>query len=156
MSTFSRCADDVLFPTLLSAFCSWLLDGDRRDLRVLSRSFPTRRSSDLYGARDVNTRYRAAQDRLDRKQYGLAAALFDEVERQHPYSPWARRAQLMSAFSYYMDRESTPAIEAAQRFLEIHPGNKDEPNTFSLLDISSYEQIIDVTHAQQITHKAPD
>ncbi len=41
-----------------------------------------------YVARDVNTLYRAAQDRLDRKQYGLAAALFDEVERQHPYSPW--------------------------------------------------------------------
>ncbi len=37
-----------------------------------------------YVARDVNTLYRAAQDRLDRRQYGLAAALFDEVERQHP------------------------------------------------------------------------
>lgn len=42
-----------------------------------------------YVARDVNTLYRAAQDRLDRKQYKVAAALFDEVERQHPYSPWA-------------------------------------------------------------------
>src|SRR3546814_12968574 len=84
-------------------------------------------SSDLtrYVARDVSTLYRAAQDRLDRGQYKLAAALFDEVERQHPYSPWARRAQLMSAFSYYMDREYTPAIAAAQRFLAIHPGNKD-------------------------------
>src|SRR3546814_8709817 len=64
-----------------------------------------------YVARDVNTLYRAAQDRLDRKQYGLAAALVDEVESQHPYSPWARRAQLMSAFSYYMDREYTPRTE---------------------------------------------
>ena len=107
-----------------------------------------------YVARDVNTLYRAAQDRLDRRQYGLAAALFDEVERQHPYSPWARRAQLMSSFSYYMDREYTPAIEAAQRFLAIHPGNKDAPYAYYLIGLSYYEQISDVTRDQKITQQA--
>ena len=107
-----------------------------------------------YVARDVNTLYRAAQDRLDRRQYGLAAALFDEVERQHPYSPWARRAQLMSSFSYYMDREYTPAIEAAQRFLAIHPGNKDAPYAYYLIALSYYEQISDVTRDQKITQQA--
>ncbi|KTE44214.1 MULTISPECIES: outer membrane protein assembly factor BamD [unclassified Sphingopyxis] len=107
-----------------------------------------------YVARDVSTLYRAAQDRLDRQQYGLAAALFDEVERQHPYSPWARRAQLMSSFSYYMDREYTPAIEAAQRFLAIHPGNKDAPYAYYLIGLSYYEQISDVTRDQKITQQA--
>src|SRR3546814_6532322 len=86
-----------------------------------------------YVARDVSTLYRAAQDRLDRGQCKLAAALFEEVEHQHPYSPWARRAQLMSAFSYYMDREYTPSTEAAERFLSIHPGNKAPPNAYYLL-----------------------
>ena len=109
-----------------------------------------------YVARDVNTLYRAAQDRLDRKQYKIAAALFDEVERQHPYSPWARRAQLMSSFSYYMDREYTPAIEAAQRFLAIHPGNKDAPYAYYLIALSYYEQISDVTRDQKITQQAKD
>ena len=107
-----------------------------------------------YVARDVNTLYRAAQDRLDRGQYGVAAALFDEVERQHPYSPWARRAQLMSSFSYYMDREYTPAIEAAQRFLSIHPGNKDAPYAYYLIGLSYYEQISDVTRDQKVTQNA--
>jgi outer membrane protein assembly factor BamD len=107
-----------------------------------------------YVARDVNTLYRAAQDRLDRGQHGVAAALFDEVERQHPYSPWARRAQLMSAFSYYMDREYTPAIESAQRFLAIHPGNKDAPYAYYLIALSYYEQISDVTRDQKITEQA--
>ncbi|MGV7119487.1 outer membrane protein assembly factor BamD [Sphingopyxis sp. 550A] len=107
-----------------------------------------------YVARDVNTLYRAAQDRLDRRQYRIAAALFDEVERQHPYSPWARRAQLMSSFSYYMDREYTPAIEAAQRFLSIHPGNKDAPYAYYLIALSYYEQISDVTRDQKITQQA--
>lgn len=107
-----------------------------------------------YVARDVSTLYRAAQDRLDRGNYTVAAALFDEVERQHPYSPWARRAQLMSAFSYYMDREFTPAIESAQRFLSIHPGNKDAPYAYYLIGLSYYEQISDVTRDQQITNQA--
>ncbi|WP_067108047.1 outer membrane protein assembly factor BamD [Sphingopyxis granuli] len=107
-----------------------------------------------YVARDVSTLYRAAQDRLDRGQYKIAAALFDEVERQHPYSPWARRAQLMSAFSYYMDREYTPAIDSAQRFLAIHPGNKDAPYGYYLIALSYYEQISDVTRDQRITLQA--
>lgn len=107
-----------------------------------------------YVARDVSTLYTAAQDRLDRQQYKVAAALFDEVERQHPYSPWARRAQLMSSFSYYMDRDYTPAIEAAQRFLAIHPGNKDAPYAYYLISLSYYEQISDVTRDQKITEQA--
>jgi len=107
-----------------------------------------------YIARDVSTLYRAAQDRLDRGNYALAAALFDEVERQHPYSPWARRAQLMSSFSYYMEREYTPAIESAQRFLSIHPGNKDAPYAYYLIGLSYYEQISDVTRDQKITLQA--
>jgi outer membrane protein assembly factor BamD len=58
------------------------------------------RADTQYVARDVNTLYSLAKKRLDQGNYALAAALFDEVERQHPYSIWARRAQLMSAFSY--------------------------------------------------------
>ncbi|HZF44809.1 MAG TPA: outer membrane protein assembly factor BamD, partial [Sphingomonadaceae bacterium] len=70
-----------------------------------------------YVARDVETLYSAARSRLDRGDVKVAAALFDEVERQHPYSPWARRAQLMSAFSYYVGREYNQSIQSAQRFL---------------------------------------
>ena len=107
-----------------------------------------------YVARDVNTLYNAAKDRLDRKQYPIAAALFDEVERQHPYSPWARRAQLMSAFSYYMGEKYNESISASRRFLSIHPGNKDAPYAYYLIALSYYEQISDVTHDQKITKQA--
>lgn len=109
-----------------------------------------------YVARDVSTLYNAGKYRLDRGQYKLAAALFDEVERQHPYSPWARRAQLMSAFSYYADRDYTKSIESAQRFLSIHPGNKDAPYAYYLIALSYYEQIADVTRDQKITQQALD
>ena len=107
-------------------------------------------------ARDVDTLYRAAKDKLDRGDTRVAAALFDEVERQHPYSPWARRAQLMSAFSYYVAKDYTKSTQAAQRFLEIHPGNRDAPYAYYLIALNYYEQISDVTRDQKNTKLAMD
>jgi outer membrane protein assembly factor BamD len=109
-----------------------------------------------YIARDVNTLYSVAKSQLDRGNYATAAKAFDEVERQHPYSVWARRAQLMSAFSYYMARQYTDAISSANRFLTIHPGNKDAPYANYLIAMSYYQQIQDVTRDQKITQSASD
>ena len=111
-------------------------------------------SNTRYVARDVNTLYNAAKDKLDNKHYEGAAALFDEVERQHPYSPWARRAQLMSAFSYYMAQKYNESVSASRRFLSIHPGNKDAPYAYYLIALAYYEQISDVTRDQKITQQA--
>jgi outer membrane protein assembly factor BamD len=107
-----------------------------------------------YVARDVESLYGEAKRRLDSGQATLAAALFDEVERQHPYSPWARRAQLMSSFSYYVAKDYNKAIQSAQRFLQIHPGNKDAPYAFYLIALSYYEQISDVQRDQKVTEQA--
>ena len=107
-----------------------------------------------YVARDVESLYWEAKRRLDNGQAEMAAALFDEVERQHPYSPWARRAQLMSAFSYYVVRDYTKSIQSAQRFLSVHPGNKDAPYAYYLIALSYYEQISDVTRDQKTTEQA--
>ncbi|GAA4039557.1 outer membrane protein assembly factor BamD [Parerythrobacter jejuensis] len=107
-----------------------------------------------YVARDVETLYASAKERLDVGNAKLAAALFDEVERQHPYSPWARRAQLMSSFSYYVSRDYTKSIQSAQRFLSIHPGNKDAPYAYYLIALSYYEQISDVQRDQKTTEQA--
>jgi outer membrane protein assembly factor BamD len=113
-------------------------------------------SDTSYVARDVSTLYITAKDRLDRGQYTLAAGLFDEVERQHPYSLWARRAQLMGAFSYYLAKEHTKSIDSARRFLAIHPGNKDAPYALYLIALNYYEQIEDVNRDQSITQQALD
>jgi outer membrane protein assembly factor BamD len=109
-----------------------------------------------YVARDVGTLYSAAKQRLDRGSFKEAAQLFDEVERQHPYSIWARRAQLMSAFSYYLASEYTQSIQSAQRFISVHPGNRDAPYAYYLIALGYYEQIQDVTRDQKITRQALD
>jgi len=124
-------------------------------LGACARNTATR--ADLpYVARDVGTLYTAARTRLDQGRYKEAAQLFDEVERQHPYSIWARRAQLMSAFSYYLDRSYTESIASAQRFLAVHPGNRDAPYAYYLIALGYYEQIVDVTRDQKITRQAQD
>jgi len=109
-----------------------------------------------YVARDVDTLYTLAKEKLDAHEYKLAGALFDEVERQHPYSVWARRAELMSAFSYYLAREYTESTNAAQRFLSIHPGNRDAAYAYYMIATNYYEQIADVTRDQRITQQALD
>jgi outer membrane protein assembly factor BamD len=107
-----------------------------------------------YVARDVNTLYNAAWDRMRQHNYAQAALIFDEVERQHPYSVWARRAQLMSAFNYYAAGDHTKSIESARRFMSIHPGNRDAPYALYLIALNYYEQISDVTRDQAVTRQA--
>ena len=109
-----------------------------------------------YIARDVNTLYAAAKRTMDQRDYEQAAKLFDEVERQHPYSVWARRAQVMSAFNYYLAEKYPDAISSAQRFLTIHPGNTEAPYAHYLIAMSYYQQIADVTRDQAITQQASD
>ena len=116
----------------------------------------SKKKDQAYIARDVETLYNIAKDTLEREQYRNAALMFDEVERQHPYSVWARRAQLMSAFSYYASRQYPEAVLASQRFLSLHPGNKDAAYAYYIIAISYYEQIADVGRDQKITQQALD
>ncbi len=114
------------------------------------------RADTRYVALDVNTLYNAARDRLERRSYLQAAGLFEEVERQHPYSVWARRAQLMAAFSYYAANDHTKSVDAARRFLSVHPGNRDAPYALYLIALNHYERISDVTRDQATTRLALD
>ena len=109
-----------------------------------------------YVARDVSSLYNAAKRSMDGGDYDQAAKLFDEVERQHPYSIWARRAQLMSAFNYYLAQKYTDAISSAQRFLTIHPGNVEAPYAQYLIAMSYYQQIDDITRDQTTSQQASD
>ena len=107
-------------------------------LTLAACSSDKNRKDQAYVARDVETLYLAAKDSLDRKQYRQAAAMFDEVERQHPYSVWARRAQLMSAFAYFVAQDYSEAISSSQRFLSLHPGSREAPYAYYMIAVSYY------------------
>lgn len=107
-----------------------------------------------YVERPVETIYNIAVEKLSERNYRDAALYFDEVERQHPYSVWARRAMLMSAYCYYQYNKYDESILAAERFIGLHPGNRDAPYAYYLIAISYYEQISDVGRDQEMTQKA--
>ena len=115
-----------------------------------------KKADTAYVARDVSSLYTAAKRTMDNGDYEQAAKLFDEVERQHPYSVWARRAQLMSAFNYYLAHKYTEAVSSAQRFVTIHPGNDEAPYAQYLIGMSYYQQIDSVTRDQTTTSQASD
>jgi len=104
----------------------------------------------------VETLYNEAADALDAKQYTQAAQLFNEVERQHPYSKWATKAQLMAAYAAYENEDHIESILAVDRFLRLHPGNKDVDYALYLKALNFYNQISDVGRDQDMTQMAKE
>jgi outer membrane protein assembly factor BamD len=107
-----------------------------------------------YVEREVQDLYNAAMDAAEAGEHKEAARLFDEVERQHPYSVWATKAQLMSGFVQYMANQYDEAVLQLNRFIELHPGNRDVAYASYLKALCYYEQISDVGRDQQMTERA--
>lgn len=102
----------------------------------------------------VETLYNKAASALDAEKYKEAGDLFEEVVRQHPYSEWATRAELMSSYSSYEAGEYDEAVIGLDRFIELHPGNKDVDYALYLRALCFYEQISDVSRDQFMTQEA--
>ncbi len=109
-----------------------------------------------YVERPVESIYNEAMDSMEAGKYTTAAKAFDEVERQHPYSKWATKAQVMSGYAYYMNGDYDDAIVALDRFIDLHPGHKDAAYAWYLKGLSYYEQISGVARDQRMTEGALD
>lgn len=107
-----------------------------------------------YQEKSVEELYNNAMDELLDGSYVEAAQGFDEVERQHPYSVWATRAQIMAAYAYYKNNDYDESIISAGRFIKLHPGHRDVAYAYYLNAVSYYEQISDVGRDQEMTELA--
>ncbi|HEY2885713.1 MAG TPA: outer membrane protein assembly factor BamD [Rhizomicrobium sp.] len=107
-----------------------------------------------YIERPVDQIYADAWKQIRNGNWVLAAKQFDEVERQHPYSIWARRAMLMSAYCYYHANHYDDAISTSDQYIALHPGSKEVAYAFYLKAISLYEQIVDIGRDQTSTEGA--
>jgi outer membrane protein assembly factor BamD len=83
-----------------------------------------------------------------------AAKKFEEVDRQHPYSEWARKSLIMTAYSYYEAKEYNDSINAARRYITLHPGSPDTAYAQYLIGASFFDQIADISRDQERTEKA--
>jgi outer membrane protein assembly factor BamD len=92
---------------------------------------------------------------LNQKKSGAdAAKKFEEVDRQHPYSDWARKSLLMSAYAYYEARDYDNSIGAASRYVSMHPGSPDAAYAQYLIAVSHFDQIPDISRDQARTERA--
>jgi outer membrane protein assembly factor BamD len=107
-----------------------------------------------YIEKPVDDLYNKAMDDMAGQNYADASKTFDEVESQHPYSVWATKAQLMAAYALYQGGDYNRAIITADRFIQLHPGNRDTPYAYYLKAICYYIQITDVGRDQKITQQA--
>tara|TARA_B100000287_G_scaffold280718_1_gene264577 strand:- start:1112 stop:1960 length:849 start_codon:yes stop_codon:yes gene_type:complete len=107
-----------------------------------------------YVDREVDEIYNSAIDLMNNEKFISAAEEFNEVERQHPYSIWATRAQIMSAYVKYKVQDYDMAIGAAQRYIDLHPGADDVDYAYYLIALCYYERINDVKRDQSYTVQA--
>jgi outer membrane protein assembly factor BamD len=107
-----------------------------------------------YEERPVDLLYSTGATELDRHHWNDAVNYFREVERQHPYSEWARRAILMTAYAHYQANDYAEAISEANRFIALYPGNAATPYAYYLKAVCYFEQIVDVGRDQASTEQA--
>lgn len=108
----------------------------------------------VYEERPVELLYATGANRLDRGLWNQAINYFQEVERQHPYSEWSRRAILMQAYAHYQSNDYAEAIGDADRFIQLYPGNPAAAYAHYIKAICYFEQIVDVGRDQAATAQA--
>jgi outer membrane protein assembly factor BamD len=107
-----------------------------------------------YEERPVELLYNTGANELDHHQWNDAVNYFQEVERQHPYSEWARRSILMTAYAKYEANSYAEAIAESNRFIALYPGNVATSYAYYLKAVCYFEQIVDVGRDQASTEQA--
>jgi outer membrane protein assembly factor BamD len=104
-----------------------------------------------YAEMPVEKLYNQGMSLMDEQAYQKAATAFDEVERQHPYSKWATKAQIMAAYSHYKAQKYERALAALDSFLQLHPAHDDVAYALYLQALCYYEQLSPATRDQKDT-----
>jgi len=119
--------------------------------------------SDFFSAKDDDNYVEEPADKLyneglfllnDKHEFKSAAKKFEEVDRQHPYTDWARKSLIMSAFAYYQGGDYDESITAARRYVTLHPGSQDAAYAQFLIGSSYFDRIPDISRDQDRTEKA--
>ena len=98
--------------------------------------------------------YNDAMELVKKRDFVDAAILFEDIERQYPYSKWSNQAQLMSGFCYYKSSMYNDSLDALERFIALYPGSNKISYAYYLRALNYFEQISDVERDQTTTTKA--
>jgi outer membrane protein assembly factor BamD len=98
--------------------------------------------------------YAQADSLLNKGAYSEAAKRFEDLDRDHPYAPEARRAMVMAAYAYYKGGKFPEAIAAGKRYTTMHPGTKDACLAHHIIASANFDDIKDPQRDQTSTRKA--
>lgn len=98
--------------------------------------------------------YADADTAMNKGKFDDAARKFEELDRDHPYAPEARRAIVMAAYAYYKAGKAPEAIASAERYLALHPGTKDAALANHIIASAHFDDIKQPDRDQAETRKA--
>lgn len=104
----------------------------------------------------VGTLYNDGMDNIQNKKYPAAVHDFEELDRQYPYSGWATRGQVMTAYAQMLNEDYDESGATIERFVKMHPGHQSLPYMYYLAGLNHYYQMTDVNRDQSETQQAMD
>ncbi|WP_152045928.1 outer membrane protein assembly factor BamD [Aureimonas psammosilenae] len=122
-----------------------LFGGEKDDVDPLALAAQTEPADQLYNQGLAN---------LDGGRLGEATKKFEAIDRQYPYSEWARKALVMRAFAAYRNGDYDTAVTSSRRYLSTYPGTDEAPYAQYIMGLSYFRQIPDVTRDQRDTARA--
>ena len=143
--TISNPHSSAVFAALLSLFLFFSACSSNQNTDVLEQI-------DL----PVDSLYNKALDSVYNGNPKEAASLFEEVERQHPYSSWAVKAQIMAAWAYYEANDYPRALSTLERYIQLYPAHEDTEYAYYLRALCYYEQIVGVERDAAMTKRSMD
>jgi outer membrane protein assembly factor BamD len=102
----------------------------------------------------VEALYNNGLDAMNSRRYSAANDQFNTLEQNYPFSSWAVNAQIMQAYSQYLQNKYTDAIGTLDRFIQLHPVHRDIAYIYYLRALCYYEQIADIGRDQKGTEQA--
>jgi outer membrane protein assembly factor BamD len=82
--------------------------------------------------------YRDAKEALDSGAYDQAIKLYETLEARFPYGRYSQQAQLETAYAYYKQNETAPAVAATERFIKLHPNHPNVDYAYYLKGLVYY------------------
>lgn len=98
--------------------------------------------------------YSQGKKLLHAKQYSKAINIFEELDRQHPYSDYSRLGLIDIVYAQFANQDYDEAILSADRFIKANIGHENLDYIYYIKGLSYYHRISDIRREQSHTIKA--
>ena len=92
--------------------------------------------------------------RVQKGDFDGAVKKFSSLDKQYPYTDWARKGLIMEAYANYEGGFYEESITASKRYLQSYPNTSDAAYAQYLMASSYYDQIPDITRDQEKSERA--